>query len=111
MMQVMRIRFWNAGEEHSQFSNSSRVSFCLASVERRDCRLLIVALDGDGDSETVSLLYNRLKAANASPKSGHCCHVGDVRFALSALGTSRPGHNEAPRICLSWQFLGRHGSA
>ena len=32
--------------EHAQFSNSRRVSFCRASMDTRDCRLLIV---GDGE--------------------------------------------------------------
>lgn len=46
---MREMRFWKHEGEHSQFSNSRRVSFCLASVETRDCRLLIVVDDGDGD--------------------------------------------------------------
>ena len=101
------------GRYHAQFSNSSRVSFCLASMDTRDCRLLIAAGSEQdvrgvagrssswsgrgGGSVVVRLLVAWPPSQEQSPSMVHPDCLGSLRLTLGS--TPQPEPNQpAPRL-------------
>lgn len=105
------MRFWKDEIEHSQFSNSRRVSFCLASVDIRDWRLLIVVTDVDDGGDFVVVVQPlTLAGGQCFAQIGEGYHV-EVVGSVQSRRAARHEHDEPPQALTAFAqhvTRGRH---